>query len=157
MDSSNSIGGASWKNLTPLTGTPAQRPSVAPIGQSDMSPAPVGDRIDVSAAPAAPATSAPAAAPTPAQTPAARPETSAAHVPMSLFADDASNNLIGTASPSGAHPTSTLGVLAQIDETSGVRAIGDGSAGNRFADLHLVGVSNAGQFLGNPGAMYLGI
>lgn len=156
MDSSNSIGGASWKNLPPLTGTPAQRPSMAPIGDRDMPPVSIGDRIEMSAAPAAPA-QAPAAPAAPAQAPAARPEITPSTVPMSLFADDASMNLMGVGNTGSAHPTTGLGVLAELDETSAVRAVDDGGSNNRFADLHLVGVSNAGQFLGNPGKMYLGI
>lgn len=157
MDSSNSIGGASWKNLTPLTGMPAHKPAAPAAPAADASPAPLGDRIDVSAAPAAPAQAAAAPA-APAQAPAARAEITPSTVPMSLLADDDSLNLLGVNSgAAGAHPSTSLGVLAQLDETSAIRAVDNGGSNNRFADLHLVGVGNAGQFLGNPGAMYLGI
>ena len=76
---------------------------------------------------------------------------------MSLFADDDSMNLMGVGNTGAAHPTTGLGVLAQLDEASAVRAVDNGGSNSRFADLHLVGVNNAGQFLNNPGAMYLGI
>jgi hypothetical protein len=155
VDSSNMIGGASWNNLTPLTGTPAQKPAVAPASTPESAPASIGDGVELSAgATATPA--APSFAPQ-AETPAAAPraEIAPSQVPVSLLADDATVGLVGSAGgASSAHPTSGLGVLAQLDE---VRAIDNGTGTNRFADFHLVGVNNAAQFLGNPNAMYLGI
>ena len=58
------------------------------------------------------AAAAPAA---PAQAPAARAEITPSTVPMSLLADDDSLNLLGVNSgAAGAHPSTSLGVLAQL-------------------------------------------
>jgi hypothetical protein len=159
VDSSNNIGGASWKNLTPLTGTPAPK-SAVPASTPEAAPASIGDRVEVSGTPEA----APQSTPRPLHEKmlvvdgnTVKADTKP-QVPVSLLADDTSLGLIGTAGGAGSsHPTTGLGILAQLDETSGVRAIDNGSSNNRFGDLHLVGVNNAAQYLGNPQAMYLGI
>lgn len=145
-------------NLTSLSGSSAQKPAVAPSSKTEAEPAPLSDRVDVTAAPE-PAVAPPAqgiqhekimiidgnaVVPTPVMS-----------VPVSMLADDISfTRMEGTSMSGFAHPTSGLGVLAQLEE---VRAVDEGGSDNRFAGLHLVGVHNAARFLEDPSGMYLGI
>ncbi|MBM3464770.1 MAG: hypothetical protein FJX76_21945 [Armatimonadetes bacterium] len=160
MDSSRGISGgsSSWNaNIAPLR-TPAFTPGTQP-GEVNNAPAVPGDAVSISGGIAAEVPADVGAAVT-AEAPATSEARQRDAVPTTLLAEDVGSGLLGNVSSTGSDTVASLGVLAQLDEPTAVhsvRAIDGPSQPNAFADLNLVGPSNAQRYLANPNELYLGI